>query len=111
MTKKETERKLALLQAEFDEFKSVENGVTIGHLCLVDTILEKLSDSIAEVDFQAKNCEVPPSKKQLDLSWKSQTCLRSIADDLLRHVNNCELSIVGVLRKRGLAVPLPTFND
>lgn len=108
MTKKETEQKLALLQAEFDEFKSVENGVTIGHLCLIDTILEKLSDSIADVDFQHKNCEVPPSNEQRDLAWKSQTCLRSVADDLLRHVNNCELSIVSVLRKRGFAVP---FKD
>ena len=80
MPKKETEQKLALLQAEFDEFQSVANGVTIGHLSLVERILDSISDGIASVD-----CEVEPTDKQKTRRKNSVRALRHI-DDYLQTV-------------------------
>jgi len=82
MTKKETEKALYLLEAEFDEFRRIENGVTIGHLCLVDLILDKLGDVICKVDYQHHHCKEKPTTKEYTHRVNSERALGQIKESL-----------------------------
>jgi hypothetical protein len=83
MTKKETEQELALLQAQFDEFSyKLEYGVTVGHLTLISSVLDKLGDDICTVDYQHHHCEEKPSELEYQKKKNLEECVIHIEEQI-----------------------------